>query len=466
MLASLLPSLFIWPQHGHDWGDDFALYIIQAQELTGGFSMPGHGYIYNPLRPTLGPPEYPWGFPILLAPVVALFGPDMATLQVFMKLVHLALFLSIFGLLRASLPWWVAAMGTLALAYNPIFLELRTELMSDLPFTLWVVVCLCLLLSKHRFATAGAVLAGMAAVLTREAGMALAIGLCAMWLLMRFRPEWCANHVPMQRLALVAGSTLLAFIAQRIKATAGYGHQFSHYDLPRVLATNAEYLTEVLAYRLFLHTYDQCHTLAIVGIALFGLAVVVGFIITAKRAIGPAHLVLAAFIGLFLLFPFSARGFRFVLPMLPFLFLFGLMALRAVPRIGPALALALPLLVLQQNHSLLVRMAEADSFVPEGPQRTEAVEAFAFVRDSLPTHARIMFLKPRALALYTHRAAMCPPDDSLAVHMPMQIDTARISHIVLCDRLPDPATEGWVRNNTTSLHLKYDRGGFRVWEVD
>lgn len=465
VLVLLLPSVCIWPQHGHDWGDDFALYIIQAHEMVGQWAIDAHGYIYNPLRPTLGPPEYPWGLPALLAPVIALFGNDMAALQAFFKLIHLALFVSIFGIWRQWLPWWVAATGTLALAYNPIFLELRTEVMSDLPFTLWVVVCLSLLTSGHRWATIGAMLAGMAAVITREAGVALALGLCATWVLLRIWPERCISHVPLQRLALVSGTSLLAFIAQRFMAPPGYGHQFDHYDLTQVLATNAEYLTEVMAYRLFLYTYDQWHPLAILGIASCGLVVVIGFMITARSAIGPAHLVLVAFLGMFLLFPFSSRGFRFIVPLLPFLFLFGLMALRAVPRVGPTLAMALPLLVLQQNHEQLMRMVRTSPFVPEGPQRTEAVEAFTFVRDSLPAHARLLFIKPRALALYTHRAAMCPPDDSLAVHLSMQMDTARISHIVLYDRLPDPVTENWIRSNACSLLLRYDRGGFRVWEI-
>jgi len=465
MLFLLLPSILIWPQQGHDWGDDFAMYIIQAQELIGRWGMDGEGYVYNPLRPTLGPPEYPWGFPAVMAPVVFLFGNDMTALQVLMKLIYLALFLTVFGFLRLWLPWWVAAIGTIALAYNPVFIELRTEVMSDLPFALWVLLCLSMLGSRHRWATVGAVVAGTLAVLTREAGVALALGLLCTWMAMRLWPERCDHEAPPQRIGLVACFTLGAFIVQRLTAPAGYGHQFSSFDLPQVLATNIEYLTEVLAYRFFLHTYDHWHSLAIVGIALFALSVIIGFIITAKKSIRPVHLVLVAFLGLFMLFPFSARGFRFIVPFLPFLLLFGLMALRSIPRIGLVLAAALPLFILQQNHELLMRMVKSDPFVPEGPQRKEASEVFAYMNARLPTDARVLFIKPRALSLYTHRAAMCPPDDSLAVHLPMQIDTARISHIVLYDRLPDPVTEGWVAMNQNALKLNYDRSSFRIWAM-
>src|SRR5690349_19487285 len=76
LIAALicLPVFVINIKHSHDWGDDFAQYIHQAKNITTGTSQQQTGYIYIPEFLHLGPPTYPVGFPLLLAPVYAMFG--------------------------------------------------------------------------------------------------------------------------------------------------------------------------------------------------------------------------------------------------------------------------------------------------------------------------------------------------------------------------------------------------------
>lgn len=67
-------------EQGHDWGDDFSLYINQARALVRGdvaqVVSDTRFILQNSGTDTFSPYVYPWGLPILLAPVYLLAGID------------------------------------------------------------------------------------------------------------------------------------------------------------------------------------------------------------------------------------------------------------------------------------------------------------------------------------------------------------------------------------------------------
>ncbi|MBI3987177.1 MAG: hypothetical protein HY343_09665, partial [Lentisphaerae bacterium] len=122
---------------GHDWGDDFAAYIMQARSVAAGDPA---GFIAAN-RPTiersdmpLGPLAYPWGFPVLLSPCYALAGMNMLALKS-VGAVCFLLFLAVlaFGFRGAhGTGWRVALVGLFA--FNPFLLQCANQILSDLPF--------------------------------------------------------------------------------------------------------------------------------------------------------------------------------------------------------------------------------------------------------------------------------------------------------------------------------------------
>ena len=119
----------------HNWGGDFSQYIAQAQALING-TIPTQ-IANNTLMMSLndfpyGPNVYPWGYPLLLAPVLAIFGENLAAL----KCVNIALF----SLFIICFYCYVArrfSMGasitlTLAFALNPMLLSFASSnILSD-----------------------------------------------------------------------------------------------------------------------------------------------------------------------------------------------------------------------------------------------------------------------------------------------------------------------------------------------
>ena len=83
LLVSTLLSITSFTR-GHVWWDDFASYIMQAQSLLHGtpadFVAHNRFTIENSSYPP-GPVAYPWGFPALLAPFVAIFGLKISGLK-------------------------------------------------------------------------------------------------------------------------------------------------------------------------------------------------------------------------------------------------------------------------------------------------------------------------------------------------------------------------------------------------
>ncbi|HEY8092323.1 MAG TPA: hypothetical protein VID93_01020, partial [Acidimicrobiales bacterium] len=75
--ATLVLCLFLL-RPGHDWGDDFALYIHQAKALAQGnvhaLYEQNRFTVEQSAWHTFSPYTYGWGFPLLLAPLYALFG--------------------------------------------------------------------------------------------------------------------------------------------------------------------------------------------------------------------------------------------------------------------------------------------------------------------------------------------------------------------------------------------------------
>jgi len=62
---------------GHQWGDDFAWYILQAQSIWNGTVdefMEQSVFTNTQSTTHLGPLVYPWGYPLILVPVYALKG--------------------------------------------------------------------------------------------------------------------------------------------------------------------------------------------------------------------------------------------------------------------------------------------------------------------------------------------------------------------------------------------------------
>src|SRR4030095_10168865 len=123
---SLATPSFINIRYDHDWGDDFAMYILEAKKIATGQSLSDLGYVYDRLNAGGGPPAYPVGFPLLLAPVYYLFGISFRHFHYLMSALSAAFALLTFLYLRKRIGV-VAGAYALAffLAFNPWLIDFK-----------------------------------------------------------------------------------------------------------------------------------------------------------------------------------------------------------------------------------------------------------------------------------------------------------------------------------------------------
>ena len=75
ILAIILGSSVL--TRGHEWGDDFAWYILQAKSVVeGSVDEFVETSIFTNTESTtyVGPTSYPWGYPLLLTPFMHCFS--------------------------------------------------------------------------------------------------------------------------------------------------------------------------------------------------------------------------------------------------------------------------------------------------------------------------------------------------------------------------------------------------------
>ena len=127
---------------GHEWGDDFSLYVAHARNVVEGRPYADTGYVYNPYFPSLSPRTYPPIFPLLLAPVYAVFGLNLAAMKILVVLLFAA-FLGVLAMtLRPRLSPPLVAGCLLVVGLNPFLWQHKDRLLSEVPFLLFAYLAL------------------------------------------------------------------------------------------------------------------------------------------------------------------------------------------------------------------------------------------------------------------------------------------------------------------------------------
>ena len=390
---------------GHDWGDDFALYIQHARNIAAGAPYAETGYIYNPHNPAVGPRTYPPGFPLLLAPVVMVFGLDLQPMKVVIVLCFVGTLLLLPHVFQRDVPPRFTAALILVMGLNPFFWDFKDEVLSDIPFLFFTLLSLYAFQRWRKVPLAG--LAAAAAIATRTLGVVLIPCFIVSDLLQLRRVR--------RETVLACGIAVALLLLQRLFG-AQDGSYFDTFTVtPAVVGRNiVDYL------RALSDIWDNGYSgigrklvfLVTVGLAGFGY-------FRAVRGIGESRgpTVVEIFPVLYvipvMLWP-AYQGTRFLIPLIPFYLYYCLLGIRGLesalaPRRHVALAfLAIVALVYGARYSTL-RYGP----LPDGVAAPESVELFRFVKQNTSPQDIFVFSKPRALALFTGRRASAPftPDD-------------------------------------------------------
>ena len=407
ILCALLIGMFYLAtiREGHDWGDDFSMYIRHAQNLARGEPYAETGYIYNPQNPAIGPRVYPPGFPLLLAPVVRMFGLDLRPMKILVIGFFAGSLLVMGPLFRNVLPAPYVVALVLIVGLNPYFWEFKDHVLSDLPFLFFVLLSLHLFTqadapdaSRHRRATL-AVVSGVAAY------AAYATRPLALTLIPCFLAHDLSRYRRVSTNAAVASAVAVALAGVQHVV---WFHDSSYFDQVSNPVTAAQ--RNVPAYlRSLSDLWENGYSGLVRKIAfLAGSALAAfGYVRSLRARVSVFHVFPAMYLAPVILWP-SFQGTRFLIPIVPFYFCYCLLGVRrmdaaAERRSGTRNAILVVFLA-----AVLASYAGRYSTLqfgplPQGIAKRESRELFEFVKTSTDPTDVFVFSRPRALALLTGR---------------------------------------------------------------
>lgn len=149
LVGALAAVMLASHRAGHWWGDDWALYLRQADGLVSGD--PRRVLEENEFAVTMSrgaafsPPLYPWGFPLVLAPFVAVWGTDIDRLAIVPVLSACAFACAWYLLARRRVGVLPAAIGVVAVTISPLLLGWTELIQSEWTFmavAMWALVAL------------------------------------------------------------------------------------------------------------------------------------------------------------------------------------------------------------------------------------------------------------------------------------------------------------------------------------
>ncbi len=437
MKKNLLPLVFILLStllafsilsRDHDWGDDWASYVMQAVAITKGEThefIQRNAFTMRQSTHFIGPDAYPWGFPALLAPFTLACGPLNVFCLKFINLIFWSLFLWVFyALLARRLPPLEAALVLAVFAFSPVLLKFQDQILSDIAFLLFSA--LGLLLIENTILRDGDVLGsprkniwlGLAlffAFFVRTNGILLVptLFLTQAFLYLKTRPHLSLDWRRILSIGLIPyyifGLLTLALLAV---FPAGEG---SHIERLAVISATSLLKNTETYFALPAQFFDSLPQPAI----LYGFLLpffLGGAILNYKR---DPHLLIYFILSnaLFVVWP-EQQGIRFIFPILPLLVYFAYQGMTATSfaltekyqRLGLWLTRGFWLVIIAVFAWTSFTFARDNLAQGRGPYGNVfdpiSIEMFEFVKSNTPADSVIAFYKPRALRLFTDRDSL------------------------------------------------------------
>jgi hypothetical protein len=452
---------------------DNAHYIVLGMSLAQGS---GFKEISNPEMP---PAIAPVGYPLLLAPFLALFPDRHLLLKFFSTLLFLLSLPLLLMVIREGAKSILLALGVVVLAaINPHLLDFGQMVMSEIPFLFFSLLGLFFLQRSLNSAGQGMsrrkqFLFGLSILFLvfsyhiRSIGAALLLALMVSLILKR-----------RYRLVLVAGLLILCLVLPwilRSRAVAeggGYLDQIMMRDpykpalgkistgdmLTRVGSNLKTYTIFVIPQALFPPITSRAGRQGIylaLGLAAT-LVAVLGFVLQARRSIGFIELYTICFFGICIIWPQMWSGVRFLIPIVPFLIYYFLVGLRGLAgamgsRLNPFLGKLLILFVLViMVASCLTGLARAGQARASGQVRRYPPEwqnyflVAEWCREHTPEGSIFLARKPSLFYLRARRPVM---------NYPYTADTEEMMSFMAQNQVDYVILDGFSWTGTTARYL-------------
>ena len=477
------PLLFINVRNSIDWGDDNVQYIHQAKNIVEGIPQSQTGYIYNKNYPIGGPRAYPVGFPLLLAPAYALAGYNLYAFTFVVAFISFILALLMILFFMRYVRAFSAIVLTALFFYNPPVLMFKAEVVSDLPFGLFLVASTLLYTAPGR-RTYGqsvliALLIGML-ISIKSVGLFFPVAILAdtaRIALLRMRGKQTAGSGldVLPRFIMVAGGVafyaILNLVIFRMPSGGGISDYLNIFNLGQLSDTVLQNMTkyvEVMRF-IFVPQVEEYQAFALAAGSICLTLLFFGMVRRIIQGIDFVDILALCYLAVFLVYPYNAGAFRFIMPA-GFLVLYymalGLHSFNpGIPVNGLTKAIVAGGLMLILFLPGLKNIVASQRSILPGPQENAPQEAFAWIKANTPTDAVIAFDKSRAMAFYTDRHGFSTPKGQDIAPMHVDFINANVTYFLESKSLSDESFKLYIRLNQNRLERIWGNEEFDLYKL-
>jgi len=398
---------------GHDWGDDFALYIEQARSLI-------HSSIYSLYNVNkyamqnsseqIGPYLYPNGFPFLLTPVYHYFGINFIAMKAFCGMFFILSIPVLYQLFRHYfVNSFYAFCITFCIAVNYLFITYANVIGSDLPFFFFSSLSLLLMTKKNTVPNQiilGAVI--YFSYFTRDIGIALIPTLVVYQAQQLFTVKADIKN----KLFYIIPYLVFIFLFGLVFILLPHGGE-NHFEMFFSTFSFAELYQKIIYYLFF---FSLSIFINLKFSLPFIIIAIIGMFAAWKQNL---HFIVYMAFSLCILFVWPAyQGVRFIFPVIPIFIFFlikGLLYLWDkfnfnIKYLTITLALSVGIMFLLSVHEIFLynKLDTNECYTPE------MISIYNYIsKNTLPAEI-IGFVKPRAVRLFTNRNGIYTDQDHFA----------------------------------------------------
>jgi hypothetical protein len=176
------------------------------------------------------------------------------------------------------------------------------------------------------------------------------------------------------------------------------------------------------------------------------------------------------YLVMLLVFPSNHSAFRLMVP-LGFIFLFyatiGIKTIQLLPGIpGSKKAIAIGILIVFLYLPSVIDTARSGHETLEGPQQGSAISTFNYIRKNVPPEAVVVFVKPRALALYAGCRGVADPftTDPTSIHV--QVMESGASYLLINSTITSEPMKMYARVMQSRLTTKWKNKDFTLYKIN
>jgi hypothetical protein len=412
---------------GHQWGDDFAWYILQAKSIWNGTTnefIQQSAFTNDQSTTYVGPLAYPWGYPLILVPSYAIKGIHPLALKIPTLFFYAGFLVCLYLLMKARLSQAESLLLVSLFAFNPLLLQFLDQILSDIPYLFFSTLSLWLITKEGRRRSQQNILIGVSIFLVtflRATGILL-LGcflIVECFKLINHRRDWETAKQIILDSSVVCVSFLLLWIANSVLFPGSgdsYLSQYAGLSVDKVRNSIAAYFN---VYSLFFGEATGWRYLYCILVVFF----LIGAWTRWKE-----QLFFLLFFVLWMIvhiaYPYW-QGPRYIFPILPIFIYFAFQGMKFVIQKLPEKDTqigyrtfygfwSLITIVFLFNSGLNAYINLQHDRAINGPFDQYSNQVYKYIREDTPANSVIIFFKPRVMVLMTdHRTIMSTECDRM-----------------------------------------------------